>query len=158
MVKENGIVVDDVMLDCVMQCIVEQNKLFMLEFCSCLEVEGMNYVSFCEEICCEILSQCLCECEVDNKVVVIEFEIDNYFVVEVNVGGQCQELDIVQILICVLENVSFEQLVVCCECVEDVLCQLKIGVDFVKIVVVYFDLLDVLFGGDFGWCLVDCLL
>ncbi|MFX6182870.1 SurA N-terminal domain-containing protein, partial [Acinetobacter baumannii] len=69
MAKENGIVVDDAMLDRAMQRIAEQNKLSMPEVRSRLEAEGMNYASFREEIRREILSQRLREREVDNKVV-----------------------------------------------------------------------------------------
>jgi peptidyl-prolyl cis-trans isomerase SurA len=135
MAKENGIVVDDAMLDRAMQRIAEQNKLSMPEFRTRLEAEGMNYASFREEIRREILSQRLREREVDNKVVVTESEIDNYLAAEANAGGQRQELDIAQIR--VPENASPEQLAARRERAEDVLRQLKTGADFAKTAAAY---------------------
>jgi hypothetical protein len=130
MAKENGIVVDDAMLDRAMQRIAEQNKLSMPEFRT-PGSRGMNYASFREEIRREILSQRL-RAQVDNKVVVTESEIDNYLAAEANAGGQRQELDIAQILIRVPENASPEQLAARRERAEDVLRQLKTGADFAK--------------------------
>jgi peptidyl-prolyl cis-trans isomerase SurA len=157
MAKENGIVVDDAMLDRAMQRIAEQNKLSMPEFRTRLEAEGMNYASFREEIRREILSQRLREREVDNKVVVTESEIDNYLAAEANAGGQRQELDIAQILIRVPENASPEQLAARRERAEDVLRQLKTGADFAKTAAAYSDSSDALSGGDLGWRPADRL-
>ncbi|BEV13901.1 peptidylprolyl isomerase [Herbaspirillum sp. DW155] len=157
MAKENGIVVDDAMLDRAMQRIAEQNKLSVPEFRTRLEAEGMNYASFREEIRREILSQRLREREVDNKVVVTESEIDNYLAAEANAGGQRQELDIAQILIRVPENASPEQLAARRERAEDVLRQLKTGADFAKTAAAYSDSSDALSGGDLGWRAADRL-
>jgi peptidyl-prolyl cis-trans isomerase SurA len=157
MAKENGIVVDDAMLDRAMQRIAEQNKLSIPEFRTRLEAEGMNYASFREEIRREILSQRLREREVDNKVVVTESEIDNYLAAEANAGGERQELDIAQILIRVPENASPEQLAARRERAEDVLRQLKTGADFAKTAAAYSDSSDALSGGDLGWRPADRL-
>ncbi|QJP99353.1 molecular chaperone SurA [Herbaspirillum rubrisubalbicans] len=157
MAKENGIVVDDAMLDRAMQRIAEQNKLALPEFRSRLEAEGMNYASFREEIRREILSQRLREREVDNKVVVTESEIDNYLAAQANAGGQRQELDIAQILVRVPENATPEQLAARRERAEDVLRQLKTGADFAKTAAAYSDSSDALTGGDLGWRPVDRL-
>ncbi|WP_413459012.1 peptidylprolyl isomerase [Herbaspirillum huttiense] len=157
MAKENGIVVDDAMLDRAMQRIAEQNKLSIPEFRTRLEAEGMNYASFREEIRREILSQRLREREVDNKVVVTESEIDNYLAAESNAGGERQELDIAQILIRVPENASPEQLAARRERAEDVLRQLKTGADFAKTAAAFSDSSDALSGGDLGWRPADRL-
>lgn len=157
MAKENGIVVDDAMLDRAMQRIAEQNKLSIPEFRTRLEAEGMNYASFREEIRREILSQRLREREVDNKVVVTESEIDNYLAAESNAGGERQELDIAQILIRVPENASPEQLAARRERAEDVLRRLKTGADFAKTAAAFSDSSDALSGGDLGWRPADRL-
>ncbi|MDR6396953.1 peptidyl-prolyl cis-trans isomerase SurA [Herbaspirillum seropedicae] len=157
MAKENGIVVDDAMLDRAMQRIADQNKLSMAQFRTRLEAEGMNYASFREEIRREILSQRLREREVDNKVVVTESEVDNYLAAEANAGGQRQELDIAQILIRVPENATPDQLAQRRERAEDVLRQLKTGADFAKTAAAYSDASDALSGGDLGWRPADRL-
>jgi len=155
MAKENGIVVDDAMLDRAMQRIAEQNKLTMPQFRSRLEAEGMNYANFREEIRREILAQRLREREVDNKVVVTESEVDNYLAAEANAGGQRQELDVAQILIRVPENATPDQLAQRRERAEDVLRQLKTGADFAKTAAAYSDASDALSGGDLGWRSAD---
>ncbi|AON53013.1 peptidylprolyl isomerase [Herbaspirillum seropedicae] len=157
MAKENGIVVDDAMLDRAMQRIADQNKLSMAQFRTRLEAEGMNYASFREEIRREILSQRLREREVDNKVAVTESEVDNYLAAEANAGGQRQELDIAQILIRVPENATPDQLAQRRERAEDVLRQLKTGADFAKTAAAYSDASDALSGGDLGWRPADRL-
>ncbi|WP_050468207.1 peptidylprolyl isomerase [Herbaspirillum chlorophenolicum] len=152
MAKENGIVVDDTMLDRAMQRIAEQNKMSMPEFRARLEKEGLVYASFREEIRREILGQRLREREVDNKVIVTESEIDNYMAAEANAaGGGHQELDIAQILVRVPENATPEQLASRRERAEDVLRQLKTGADFAKTAATYSDAADALTGGDLGW-------
>ena len=152
MAKENGIVVDDTMLDRAMQRIAEQNKMSMPEFRARLEKEGLVYASFREEIRREILGQRLREREVDNKVIVTESEIDNYMAAEANAaGGGHQQLDIAQILVRVPENATPEQLASRRERAEDVLRQLKTGADFAKTAATYSDAADALTGGDLGW-------
>ncbi|MBP0600234.1 peptidylprolyl isomerase [Herbaspirillum sp. LeCh32-8] len=151
MAKENGIVVDDAMLDRAMQRIAEQNKMQLPEFRARLQQEGIAYNSFREDIRREILSQRLREREVDNKVNVTESEVDNYLAAEANAGGTRQEVDIAQILIRVPENASPEQLASRRERAEDVLRQLKTGADFAKTAAAYSDAADALQGGDLGW-------
>lgn len=79
-VKESGICVFDVDVDCVVESVVQCNNLFVLQFKSKLKDVGMMYDKYCDDLCQEILLVCLCECEVDFKVQVYDGEIDNYLV------------------------------------------------------------------------------
>ncbi|ASU40333.1 molecular chaperone SurA [Herbaspirillum sp. meg3] len=151
MAKENGIVVDDTMLDRAVSRIAEQNKLSMADFRVQLEKEGMDFPSFREDIRREIIMQRLREREVDNKVVVTESEVDNYMASDSNAANKREDLNLAQILIRVPENASPEQVAARRQRAEDVLRQLKTGADFAKTAATYSDSNDALNGGDLGW-------
>ncbi|WP_231502121.1 peptidylprolyl isomerase [Herbaspirillum sp. RV1423] len=151
MAKENGIIVDDVMLDRAISRIAEQNKLSLPDFRTQLEREGIAYPAFREDIRREIIMQRLREREVDNKVLVSESEVDNYLAAENNGAVAHQDLNLAQILIRVPENASPEQVAARRQRAEEVLRQLKTGADFAKTAATYSDSSDALNGGDLGW-------
>lgn len=157
MAKENGIVVDDTMLDRAVSRIAEQNKLSMRDFRMQLEREGIAFLGFREDIRREILMQRLREREVDNKVLVSESEVDNYLTLDNKGARQHEELNLSQILIRVPENPSPEQLAQRRQRAEEVLRQLKSGSDFAKLVAIYSDGSDTLSGGELGWRAQDRL-
>jgi peptidyl-prolyl cis-trans isomerase SurA len=157
MAKENGIVVDDVMLDRAISRIAEQNKLSMPDFRVQLEREGMAYSSFREDIRREIIMQRLREREVDNKVLVSESEVDNYLAAENNTSVKHEDLNLSQILVRVPENASPEQVAARRQRAEEVLRQLKTGADFAKTAATYSDGSDALNGGELGWRAQDRL-
>lgn len=151
MAKENGITVDDAMLDRAIARIADQNKMSMSEFRTQLEREGMAYSAFREDIRREIMMQRLREREVDNKVLVSESEVDNYMNADNSGAVPHQELNLAQILIRVPENASPEQVSARRQRAEDVMRQLKTGADFAKTAAAYSDGSDALSGGDLGW-------
>ena len=149
--KENGIVIDDTMLDRAVARIAEQNKLTMPQFRVQLEREGIAYPAFREDIRREITAQRLREREVDNKVQISESEVDNYLAAEKNGAGKREELNLSQILVRVPENASSEQINARRQRAEEVLRQLKTGADFAKTAATYSDSSDALNGGELGW-------
>ena len=151
MAKENGILVDDTMVDRAVSRIAEQNKLSMPQFRIQLQREGVEYAKFREDIRREIIMQRLREREVDNKVVVTESEIDNYLSADKNGANTRQELDLAQILIRVPENASADQIKTRRQHAEDILNQLKSGADFAKLAATYSESNEALNGGDLGW-------
>jgi len=157
MAKEEGIIIDDTMLDRAVSRIADQNKMSMAQFRIQLQREGIAYPAFREEIRREILMQRLREREVDNKVLVTESEVDNYLAADANGTIKRDELDLAQILIRVPENPTKEQLADRRQRAEDVLNQLKNGADFAKLAATYSDSNDALSGGDLGWRTQDRL-
>jgi peptidyl-prolyl cis-trans isomerase SurA len=156
--KEQGIRVDDTMLDRAIQRIADQNKLTIPEFRKQLEADGMVFSKFREEIRDEIMMQRLREREVDNKIQVSDAEVDNYLAAQNDRGGAAaQELDIAQILIRVPENATAEQLAERQKRAEEVVAQLNAGGDFAKLAVAYSDSTDGATGGDLGWRTPDRL-
>jgi peptidyl-prolyl cis-trans isomerase SurA len=155
--QEDGIKVDDDMLDKAVQRVAEQNKLSVAEFRAQLERQGMVFSVFREQIRNEIMMQRVREREVDSKVQVSDSEIDNYLAAEANAGPQKQEVDVAQILIRVPNNASPEVLAQRRKRAEEVYQQVHTGGDFAKIAASYSDAEDAMTGGDLGWRTPDRL-
>lgn len=149
--KENGMRVDDVMLDRTMLRLAEQNKMSLQEFRNQIEREGTSYAKFREEIRNDILKQRIREREVDSKIQVSETEIDNYLAAEANNKAAKQELNLAHILISIPEKASAEQINARRQRAEEVLQKLRSGADFAKTAVTYSDSSEALKGGDIGW-------
>ncbi|GAC1547783.1 MAG: peptidylprolyl isomerase [Collimonas sp.] len=149
--KENGLSIDDTMLDRAISRIAEQNKLSMTDFQKQLAQEKIPYASFREEIRQEMLLQRLREHEVDNKIQISESEVDNYIAADKNNKQTAQELDLAQILIRVPENASAEQIAQRAKRAEEAMQQIKSGGNFAAIAAAYSDASDALTGGDMGW-------
>ena len=149
--KENGIVVDDVLLDRAISRIAEQNKMSMPDFQRQLEHDKIPYLAFREEIRQEILLQRLREREVDNKIQILDSEVDNYLAAEAGNKQAAQELDLAQILIQVPESATSAQIAQRTKRVEEAMQQIKSGGNFAAIAAAYSDSADALTGGDMGW-------
>ncbi|MFZ6777464.1 peptidylprolyl isomerase [Undibacterium sp. Ji83W] len=150
--KENGMRVDDVMLDRTMLRLAEQNKMTLPEFRNQIEREGTPYAKFREQIRDDILMQRIREREVDSKIQVSETEIDNYLAAEANNKAAAkQELNLAHILISIPEKASAEQIAARRARAEEVLKKLREGADFAKTAVTYSDSSEALKGGDIGW-------
>ncbi|HYD81918.1 MAG TPA: peptidylprolyl isomerase [Paucimonas sp.] len=149
--REMGIRVDDMMLDMAIGRIAEANKMSVQQFRNQLEREGMPFAKFREEIRNEILMQRVREAEVDNKIQIVESEIDNFLAAEADAAANQQELNLAQILIRVPENASAEQIARSRQRAEDVMQKLRAGGNFAQLAATYSDSSDALSGGDLGW-------
>lgn len=153
--KENGIRVDDLMLDRAVLRIAEQNKMSVQEFRNQLEREGYTFAGFRDEIRDEITMQRLREREVESKIQVSESEVENYMAEQALHAKSTQEFNLAQILVRVPENASSEQIAARRTRAEDVLRQLRMGEDFSKAAAAYSDSNDALKGGEIGWRNLD---
>ena len=153
--RENGIRVDDVMLDRAVLRIAEQNKMSVQEFRNQLEREGYTFAGFRDEIRDEITMQRLREREVESKIQVSESELENYMIEQAQHAKSTQEFNLAQILVRVPENASPEQIAARRTRAEDVLRQLRMGEDFSKAAATYSDSNDALKGGEIGWRNLD---
>ncbi|WP_423044061.1 peptidylprolyl isomerase [Undibacterium sp. Dicai25W] len=149
--KENGMRVDDVMLDRSMQRMAEQNKMNMQEFRNQIEREGTSYARFREEIRDDIMMQRVRDREVDSKILITESEVDNFLAAEANAKAGKQELNLAHILIRIPENANADQIALRRNRAEEVLQKLRAGGDFAKLAVTYSDSAEALKGGDLGW-------
>ncbi len=155
--KENGIRIDDLMLDRAILRIAEQNKLSVQAFRNQLEKEGYTFAAFREEIRDEITLQRLREREVESKLQVSESEVDNYMAEQALHAKSTQEFNLAQILVRLPENASSEQIASRRARAEDVMRQLRTGAEFNKIAATYSDAADALTGGEIGWRNLDRL-
>ncbi len=148
--KEDGIHVDDTMLDRAIERIAEQNKMTVPQFREVLEREGTPMSEFRNEVRDEILMQRVREREVDNKIQISESEIDNYLAAREK-ADKNQEYEVAHILIRIPENAGADQIAARRKRAEEVLQQLRAGGDFAKLAATYSDATDGLSGGDLGW-------
>ncbi|MBI3230507.1 MAG: peptidylprolyl isomerase [Burkholderiales bacterium] len=155
--KENGIRIDDIMLDRAILRLAEQNKMGVQAFRDQLEKEGYTFAAFREEIRDEIAMQRLREHEVESKIQISESELENYFAEQALHAKSTQEFNLAQILVRVPENASSEQIAARRAKAEDVLRQLRLGAEFNKISATYSDSADALSGGEIGWRNLDRL-
>lgn len=155
--KENGLSVDDVMLDRAIGRIAEQNKMSMADFQRQLAQDKIPYPAFREEIRQEMLLQRLREREVDNKIQISESEVDNYITADSSSKQNAQELDLAQILVRVPENATADQIAQRAKRAEEAMQQIRSGGNFASIAAAYSDSNDALTGGDMGWRAQDRL-
>ncbi|MDE2429987.1 MAG: peptidylprolyl isomerase [Burkholderiales bacterium] len=149
--KENGMHVDDVMLDRTMERMAEQNKMSLQVFRNQIEREGTSYAKFREEIRDDIMMQRIREREVDSKIQISEAEVDNFLAAEAKSKIGKQELNLAQILVRIPENATAEQIALRRGRAEEVLQKLHTGGDFAKLAVTYSDSSEALKGGELGW-------
>jgi len=150
--KEDGLRVDDLMLDRYLARIAESNKMNMQQFRDQIERDGTPFGRFRESIRDEILMQRVREREVEGRLQITESEVDNYIAAQNGTGAAApQELQLAHILVGIPENATAEQISARRNKAEDLLRQLKTGADFAKIAATYSDASDALQGGDLGW-------
>jgi len=148
---DNGMRVDDVMLDRAMLRMAEQNKMNLQTFRNQVEREGTSYASFREGVRDDILLQRIREREVDSKIQVSETEVDTYLLAQKAEKQKNIEVELSHILIRIPENATPEMLGKLRARAEYVLQQVKSGGDFSKLAVTYSDSAEGLKGGSLGW-------
>ncbi|MFI4940265.1 MAG: SurA N-terminal domain-containing protein, partial [Burkholderiales bacterium] len=107
--KEDGVRVDDLMLDRYIGRIAEANKMTMQQFRDQIEHDGTSFGKFREAIRDEIMMQRVREHEVESKLQITESEVDNYLAAQNGLTSAQPELDLAQILVGIPENASAEQ-------------------------------------------------
>lgn len=149
--KENGMRIDDVELDRAIDRIAQDNQMVTAQLRMSLEKDGILFARFREDIRGEILMARLREREINDKVVVTDYEIDNLLsATKAGTGGN-DEFKISHILVRVTENAGPEQIQTRQARAEQALAQLKSGTDFRQIAASFSEAPDALQGGDMGW-------
>jgi peptidyl-prolyl cis-trans isomerase SurA len=148
--KDQGIRVDDNLLDMAIARIAQQNGMSVQDFRNKVERDGTPFDRFREEIRGEIMTQRLREKEVVNKVQVTESEVDNFLAANGGAMAAQPELDLAQILIRIPENATPEQIAQRRARADEALQQLRTGGDFARVAATYSDASDALTGGDMG--------
>jgi peptidyl-prolyl cis-trans isomerase SurA len=149
--RENGLRIDDAVLDKTIARIAEQNKLTVPQLRETLERDGVPFTRFREEIRGEITIARLREREVDSKIVVTEGEIDAFLQSAEKADNKTSEYELGHILVRVPEQASSDVIQARQARAEQALAELKKGADFGQISATYSDAPEALKGGNLGW-------
>ena len=149
--RENGLRIDDAVLEKTIARIAEQNKLTVPQLRAALERDGVPFTRFREEIRSEITIARLREREVDSKIVVTEAEIDAFLQSAEKADNKSNEYELSHILIRVPEQASSDVIQARQARAEQALAELKKGADFGQLSATYSDAPEALKGGSLGW-------
>ncbi len=149
--KEQGMRVDDIMLDRSLQRMAESNKMSLQDLRNQVEREGTPFAQFREDIRDEILMQRIREREVDSKIQVSELEIDNFLAAEEIAPSKNQEINLGHIMVRIPENASAEVIAQRQARAQEAYKRLRIGEDFAKLAATYSDSVEALKGGEVGY-------
>ena len=149
--KETALRVDDLQLDRTVARVAESNKMSLTQFRLTLERDGIQFDRFREEIRNEILLSRLREREVDNRIAVTDNEIDYFLSQQATSPGAATEFNLSHIVLPLPEQASPEEVNRQRARAEQVLEQLRGGVDFSELAVGFSSAPDALQGGVMGW-------
>ncbi|MEO6565926.1 MAG: peptidylprolyl isomerase, partial [Casimicrobiaceae bacterium] len=149
--KDNGIRVEDQMVERTILRIAQDNKMSPEELRRALDREKISYAKYREDIRREVTIQRLREREVDARVNVSEAEVDNYLAtVAAQAGGEHEYL-LSHILVTVPEQASSAQIEARRNRAEEALAQVRSGREFSQVAASFSDSGDATQGGDLGW-------
>ncbi len=149
--REQGMRIDDLMLDRALQRMAETNKMSLQELRNQVEREGTSFAQFREDIRDDIMIQRVREREVDSKIQVSELEIDNFLAAEAIAPSKNQEINLGHIMVRIPENASAEVIAQKNARAQEAYKRLRIGEDFAKLAATYSDSVEALKGGEVGY-------
>ncbi len=149
--KENGVRVDDQMVERTIQRIAQENKLTPEQLKQALDREKVSYAKYREDIRREVTIQRLREREVDSKVQVSEAEVDNYLATVAAQAGGESEYQLSHVMVAVPEQATPAQIDARKRRADEALAKIQGGKDFKEVAAEYSDAQDATQGGDLGW-------
>ena len=149
--KDEGVKIDDSLVERAIQRIAQENKLSADEFRKVLAQENIPYTKYREDIRNEMIVQRLREREVDSKVQVTDSEVDQYLATLKAQNAGETEYRLAHILVMVPEQASSDQIESRRRRAEEALRSIKSGADFAQVAAAYSDATDALQGGNLGW-------
>lgn len=154
--KEKGIHISDPLLDRAISRIAAQNNLTVQQLRVNLERDGVTFDEFREQVRQDIVLNRLREREVNNKVKVMDSEVDSYLADQ---GGATvkTEVNLGHILIRIPENASPRQIAESRSRADNVLMKIQSGLSFDQAALSYSEGSQALKGGDLGWRSTDRL-
>ncbi|HEY2865290.1 MAG TPA: peptidylprolyl isomerase [Casimicrobiaceae bacterium] len=149
--KEEGVKIDDTVVERAIQRIAQENKLSADEFRKVLAQENIPYTKYREDIRNEMLVQRLREREVDSKIQVTDAEVDQYLATLKAQNAGETEYRLAHILVLVPEQATADQIEKRRGRAEEALRSIRSGADFAQIAAAFSDATDALQGGLLGW-------
>ena len=148
--RNAGLRVDDIELGRAIERIAQDNKMVVEQLRVALASEGVAFNRFREDIRGDILKARLRDREVNDRIVVTENEVDGMLNAPQQVGAN-DEFNLSHILVRVPESASPDQINARQSRAQQVLDQLRKGVDFRQVSAGFSDAPDALQGGSLGW-------
>lgn len=149
--ERTGIRVDDKALNSSISGIAKQNGLSLNEFRTAIENDGFNFNVFREDIRKEMIVSRVMQRRVRQRVNVTEQEVDNFLSTNKNSAEGNKEYRLSHILISLPEAASAEQVDAAKAKADDVINQLRSGVNFKQVAAASSDGQQAFNGGDLGW-------
>jgi len=148
--RQVGLTVSDERLERAIRQVAEQNRKSPEDLRRESEKEPGGYRAFRDELRTQLLIQQLTEREINNRVTVSEAEVENFLAAQ---SGQDSgvEYNIAHILIALPETASPEAIALARKKADDLLAELKKGVDFGQLAVAHSQGQNALEGGGLGW-------
>lgn len=150
--RETGIRVDDAVVNATIEQIAQQNKISVAELRRRLQLDGVTFPQFREEIRSQVIAQRLREREVNDEIKIPESEIDAFLVDQAGFNvNDTIEYDVSHIWIPTNEGMSTEELNNARNVADDVLERAQDGEDFGALAASFSKASDALEGGKLGW-------
>ena len=148
--RQVGLTVSDERLERAIRQVAEQNRKSPEDLRRESEKEPGGYRAFRDELRTQLLIQQLTEREINNRVTVSEAEVESFLAGQ---SGQDSsiEYNVAHILIALPETASPEAIALARKKAEDLLAELKKGVDFGQLAVAHSQGQNALEGGGLGW-------
>ena len=147
----NGISIDDSMLNNEVQALAKENGVTLTEFREILQRDGYSYTKFREDLRKQLLIQQVRRQMVSSRIKVNDQEVDNLLATLKASGQGDIEYHLSHILIAIPEAASPDVIQQAGQRANDILERLRNGADFTDIAIAESDGQTALEGGDIGW-------
>ena len=147
--SEAGIRVDDRELNDVLANIAAQNKVSLTDFAELVKKEGMDYLTFREQVRDEVMINRLRSREIESRVLVTDEDVNLFLANETKLDQT--EFHLAHILVAVADGASTEARAKARAKAEGLLKRLKAGEDFAQLATANSDGQQALQGGDLDW-------
>jgi peptidyl-prolyl cis-trans isomerase SurA len=149
--RNNGISIDDSMLNSEVQALAKENGVTLTEFREILQRDGYSYTKFREDLRKQLLIQQVRRQMVSSRIKVNDQEVDNLLATLKASGQGDIEYHLSHILIAIPEAASPDVIQQAGQRANDILERLRNGADFTDIAIAESDGQTALEGGDIGW-------
>ncbi|MCG8011469.1 MAG: SurA N-terminal domain-containing protein, partial [Candidatus Thiodiazotropha weberae] len=146
-----GLSVDDATVTKAIANIAETNNITLLQLRETLEMDGISFPLFREQLREDILINRLKQKEVINRIVITEQDIKNFLAREMGSSRQRTAVRLLHILIATPEGASPQDVQAAKKQAADIHQQLLEGGDFSELAIRHSDGRQALEGGDLGW-------
>jgi peptidyl-prolyl cis-trans isomerase SurA len=148
---DNGITINDSMLNSEIQDLARENGVSLTEFRNILERDGYSYAAFREDLRKQLIISQVRRQMVASRIKVTDQEVDNLLEM-LNASGKSDvEYHLAHILISIPEAASPDEIQAAEQRASNILRQLRNGMDFSEIAIAESDGQTALEGGDIGW-------